>query len=62
MGENQLRDEKKLFKKTPVDETLKRMKLFAGHDESFNTGIITLTCKSNTFPASQCERLVLNIL
>lgn len=53
---------KKLFKKTPVDKTLKRMKLFAGHDESFNTGIITLTCKSNTFPASQCERLVLNIL
>lgn len=37
-----------LFKINWVGETPKRMKLFAGHDESFNIYIITLRCVNQT--------------
>lgn len=53
---------KALFKINWVDETPKRMKLFAWHDESFNISIITLTCKNQVCFLPHNERLVLNIL
>lgn len=41
--EDQLRGEKAHFKINWIDQTPKRMELFAGHDEGFDICIITLT-------------------